>query len=178
MSAVHLAVAAGLALPLVVVPTGYVDRADAPTPSTAKIVKSIDRYSTDGSVELVEPPRQDGTTTVLTIGSDVLFAFGSADLDPAALAAVGTQADHVPQGAEVSVVGHTDSRGGDAVNLPLSSARAEAVAAVLRASRPDLVLAVGGAGSSEPVASEYAGGAPDPEAMARNRRVEIRWATG
>lgn len=178
MSALHLAVAAGLTLPLAVVPTGYVDRADAPAPSEAKIEKSIDRYSTDGSVEAVEPPQQDGTTTVLTIGSDVLFAFGSADLDPAALAAVQTQADQVPQGAEVSVVGHTDSRGGDAVNLPLSSARAEAVAAVLRASRPDLVLAVGGAGSSEPLAPELVAGSPDLEAMARNRRVEIRWATG
>lgn len=177
MSAVHLAVAAALALPLVIVPAGYVDRSDAPEPSTEKIAMSIDRYSTDGSVETVEPPRQEGTTTVLTIGSDVLFAFGSADLDPAALAAVEQQAQQVPQGAEVSVVGHTDSRGGDAINLPLSSARAEAVAAVLRASRPDLVLAVGGAGSSEPLASEYAGTTPDLEAMARNRRVEMRWAT-
>lgn len=177
MSALHLVVAAGLALPLAVVPAGYTDRSDAPEPSAATIEKSIDRYSTDGSVEAVEPPQQDGTTTVLTIGSDVLFAFGSADLDAAALAAVEAQAAQVPQGAQVSVVGHTDSRGGDAINLPLSSARAEAVAAVLRTSRPDLVLAVGGAGSSEPLASEYAGGAPDPEAMARNRRVEIRWAT-
>lgn len=172
-----------LALPLAV--PGYVDREDAPVPTADAIERSVDTYATDGSVdayttqgsvESVAPPETDGGTTTLTVGSDVLFAYASHDLDPAAAAALAALVEQVPEGAQVAVVGHTDSRGGDAVNLPLSSARAEAVAAVLRSTRPDLVLAVGGAGSSEPVADEYVAGDPDFVAMARNRRVELRWA--
>lgn len=178
MNVAQLALAGGLLVPALVLPASYTDRADAPEPSAERIAASVDHYSTDGSVERVAPPVAAAGTTTLTIGSDVLFAFGSADLDPAATTAVRALAAQVPPGAEVSVVGHTDSRGGDAINLPLSGARAEQVAAVLRAARPDVVLSVAGAGSTQPVADEYVAGVPDPAAMARNRRVEIRWPTG
>jgi OmpA-OmpF porin, OOP family len=177
MSAVPLLVVAALLLPAGVHPP-YVDRDDVVEPSAERIERSVDTYSVDGSVERVAPPVETAAGTTLTIGSDVLFAYASSDLDPAAHEALEDQAEQVPDGAHVTVVGHTDARGGDAVNVPLSVARAEAVAAVLRAARPDLVLEVSGKGSSEPLGPETVGGKPDEQAMARNRRVELSWATG
>lgn len=160
-------VAAALLLPAA---APYVDREDAPEPSAAKIARSVDTYAVDGSVERVTPPKTSAAVSTLTIGSDVLFAYASAVVDDAAGAALSAQLDQIPAGAHVIVEGHTDSRGGDGVNLPLSAARAEAVAAVLRAGRADLALEVVGRGSSDPVAPET-----DEQAMAKNRRVELSW---
>lgn len=53
---------------------------------------------------------------------------------------------------------HTDAIGDDASNLELSQRRAEAVAAIARATRADLVFAVTGYGESQPVAPEGACG--------------------
>lgn len=167
MSAGAIAVAMTLLLPF-----AYVNREDAPEPSPQRIESSVSTYSTEGSVTGVEPPASTGSGTTLTIGSDVLFAFASSELDQTAQSALAAQLDQLPAGAQVTVEGHTDSRGGDAVNVPLSAARAEAVAAVLRAARPDLVLEVVGKASSEPAVPET-----DEQAMAKNRRVELSWAS-
>ncbi|MBO3084879.1 OmpA family protein [Cellulomonas fengjieae] len=167
MSAGAIAVAMALLLPF-----AYVDREDAPEPSAERIERSVNAYSTEGSVTGVEAPASTGGGTTLTIGSDVLFAYASSELDQTAQAALGAQLDQIPAGAQVTVEGHTDSRGGDAVNVPLSTARAEAVAGVLRASRTDLVLQVVGKASSEPAVPET-----DEPAMAKNRRVELSWAS-
>lgn len=181
MSLLPILMAAGLLLPAVLLPT-YVDRDDVPEPSAERIERSVDTYVVEersvdtyvveGSVEGVAAPETTSEGTTLTIGSDVLFAFASAVVEDAAQAALSAQLDQIPVGAQVTVEGHTDSRGGDAVNVPLSVARGEAVAAVLRASRPDLVLEVVGKGSSEPVAAET-----DEPAMAKNRRVELSWTS-
>jgi len=169
MSLLPILMATGLLLPAV---HSYVDRDDVPEPSAEKIERSVDTYVVEGSVEGVAAPETTSEGTTLTIGSDVLFAFASAVVEDAAQAALSAQLDQIPVGAQVTVEGHTDSRGGDAVNVPLSVARGEAVAAVLRASRPDLVLEVVGKGSSEPVAAET-----DEPAMAKNRRVELSWTS-
>lgn len=171
MSLLPILVATGLLLPAVLLPT-YVDRDDVPEPSAERIERSVDTYVIDGSVERVAAPETTSKGSTLTIGSDVLFAFASAVVEDAAQAALSAQLDQIPAGTQVMVEGHTDSRGGDAVNIPLSAARAEAVAAVLRAGRPDLVLEVVGKGSSEPVAPEV-----DEQAMAQNRRVELSWTS-
>lgn len=157
------------ALGLLVVPA-FADRDEVPDPPAERIERSVVEYSIEGSVERVEPPVPTADGSTLTIGSDVLFAFASAVVDDDAQAAVLTQVDLIPTGAPVTVEGHTDARGGDAVNVPLSAARAEAVAAVLRAARPDLVLTVVGKASTEPLEPET-----DELAMARNRRVEVSW---
>ena len=69
----------------------------------------------------------------------------------------------------VSVVGHTDSSGNDAINIPLSGNRAKSVA--------DYLISQGvagnrvttkGVGSAEPIASN-----DTPAGMAQNRRVDI-----
>ena len=164
MSAVAGLLAASLLLPT------WVDRDEVPEPSPERIERSVNTYSIEGSVERVEPPEPTADGSTLTIGSDVLFAFASAEVDAVARVALTAQLEQIPQGAAVTVEGHTDARGGDEVNVPLSAARAEAVAAVLRAARPDLALTVVGKASAEPVAEET-----DEPAMARNRRVELSW---
>ena len=90
---------------------------------------------------------------------------------PTAAAAV---AD-IPDGAEVAVVGHTDSVGSDADNLTLSKERARAVADVIEDERDDLELDVSGKGEKDPVAANDKGGEDNPEGREKNRRVEIRY---
>jgi len=71
---------------------------------------------------------------------------------------------------KITVIGHTDSTGTDAINKPLSENRAKAVAAYLVAQGiPADSVTSKGAGSSEPIAdnNNAAGRAP-------NRRTEIK----
>jgi flagellar motor protein MotB len=73
----------------------------------------------------------------------------------------------------VQVHGHTDSVQGAVDNQQLSTARAEAVADVLRTGRPDLRLEVAGFAATRPAVAEKA---DDPATRAANRRVEIVYA--
>jgi len=70
---------------------------------------------------------------------------------------------------KLTVIGHTDNTGNDAINIPLSDGRARAVAAYLIAQGiPANAVSSKGAGSAEPVASN------DTDAgRAQNRRTEI-----
>jgi peptidoglycan-binding protein ArfA len=71
--------------------------------------------------------------------------------------------------AKLSVTGHTDNTGNDAINTPLSASRAKAVADALVADGvPAAAVSSNGVGSSEPIASDAT-----PEGRAQNRRVEI-----
>lgn len=70
----------------------------------------------------------------------------------------------------IDVYGHTDSTGGDAINVPLSQNRARAVADYLSARGViPARLGVRGMGSSTPIASN-----DTPDGRQANRRVEIR----
>ena len=73
-------------------------------------------------------------------------------------------------GCRMRVRGHTDASGSDAINDPLSLARARAVVTALLAASPALAghLIPEGAGRHEPL---YPGN--DPAAWALNRRVEL-----
>jgi outer membrane protein OmpA-like peptidoglycan-associated protein len=137
---------------------------------------SVATFSPDGSVEIIEEQvRTVGEETVVTLSSDILFEPTKAELPATApdnLAEVLTDA---PQGAGVTVTGHTDSVGDDASNQLLSEQRAQAVATAIATARPDLVLTVQGRGETEPVATETTGDAVDAGARAKNRRVEIRY---
>ncbi|MGI8535601.1 MAG: OmpA family protein [Mycobacteriales bacterium] len=129
--------------------------------------------------ELKSEQRRDDRVTV-TISSDVLFAFNSAELSPVATRAVEDLASRIartPAGGAVLVVGHTDAIGTLAYNQDLSERRAVAVADVLR----DRVgggrsVNAEGRNFSEPVASETSGGQDDPKGRALNRRVTISFA--
>jgi outer membrane protein OmpA-like peptidoglycan-associated protein len=118
---------------------------------------------------------QEGDRTTVTISTDVLFAFDSAKLTPAARDVVAELAGRIAgTDSDVAVVGHTDSIGTRRYNQRLSERRAEAVARVLRDRIDDgRTITTEGRNFSEPIAEETVNGEDDPEGRARNRRVEI-----
>lgn len=125
----------------------------------------------------LERTQEEAGTAVVTLTSDLLFDFGESTLTPASTAALAEIAQAIDQSAVVAVDGHTDSISGDDVNVPLSQARAQAVADALAAVRPDLVLTVTGRGSAVPVAPNTSEGRDNPAGRAQNRRVELTYAT-
>lgn len=135
-------------------------------------VRSIDPA---GAVRELETEREEDGGTVVTLTADLLFEFGSDEISAEARAAIVERARQIPDGAPVSVDGHTDSIGDDALNDDLSRRRAAAVAAVLAEERPDLDLAVTGHGSRQPVAENTVDGEDNPGGRALNRRVEISY---
>jgi len=137
--------------------------------------KSVSDLNIDASITDVQQTKKEGTTTTVTLASDILFAFGKADLSAAATTRIGELVKPVPQGATVQVYGYTDSIGTDADNLTLSQNRAQAVAAAVTAARTDLKLDVKGFGEANPVADNGTPDKDNPEGRAANRRVELRY---
>ena len=115
--------------------------------------------------------------TKVRLMSDLLFEFGSAKLSATATARIKEYAADLPQNATVSVDGYTDSIGSTSSNLTLSKQRADAVADVLRAARPDLKVTAKGHGEADPVAPNTRDGKDDPFGRAQNRRVEVTYST-
>jgi outer membrane protein OmpA-like peptidoglycan-associated protein len=110
----------------------------------------------------------------VTIPAKVGFAFDSAVLSPRARGLLGRLRARVGGAQRLVVVGHADDRGADAYNRALSLRRARAVATVLLdGARPrPRAVAVRGAGSANPIASNRTAAG-----RAANRRVEIRIVT-
>jgi outer membrane protein OmpA-like peptidoglycan-associated protein len=107
----------------------------------------------------------------LDIPSDISFAVGRADIQSNFRAILDTFATGLVSNpaSNVTIIGHTDSSGSDAVNNPLSLNRAASVRDYL-SSRGVVSsrVAIGGRGSREPlVANDTAAN------KAKNRRVEI-----
>jgi outer membrane protein OmpA-like peptidoglycan-associated protein len=107
----------------------------------------------------------------LDIPSDVSFDTGRADIKPnfrPILDRFATTLNENPA-TYVTIIGHTDSTGGDAINQPLSQNRASSALNYLaaRGVSPSRIT-VEGRAAREPVASN-----DDPAGRARNRRVEI-----
>jgi OOP family OmpA-OmpF porin len=139
-------------------------------PTPEMLAASIHVWDPSGHVSSIESQTTEGDESVLRLDSDILFAFGSAELPDAAAARIETLVGDIPDGAAVSVTGHTDDIGSEADNLVLSQQRAAAVAAAVTAARGDLTIQVAGVGESEPVASNS-----QAEGREANRRVEIRY---
>ncbi|QZP35625.1 OmpA family protein [Pseudomonas sp. DR48] len=115
-------------------------------------------------VEVVQPE-------VITLPSDVLFAFNKSDLSPSAK----SQLDSVmfklqlADVVSIKVVGHTDSVGSAEYNQALSERRASSVAAYLLSQGiAPSKLTSEGKGESQPVADN-----DTDEGRAKNRRVEL-----
>ena len=107
----------------------------------------------------------------LDIPSDISFDSGRADIKTNLRSVLDTFANGLVKNpaATISIVGHTDSSGTDAVNNPLSFNRAIAARDYLAARGvASSRFAVDGRGSREPIASNST--AAD---KAKNRRVEI-----
>ena len=107
---------------------------------------------------------------------DILFDTNKATLKPNAQVALAKLAGIVSLFPNINlrVEGHTDSTGGDAINVPLSRERAQSVMDFLNSQ---------GVASTRMKAEGYAARIPvadnsTPEGRSRNRRVEIILAEG
>ncbi len=118
----------------------------------------------------VEVTQTEDNRLKLEIPSDISFAVGSASIDSNFRAVLDTFANGLTKNpsATVTIVGHTDSSGSDAVNNPLSLKRAASVKDYLTTRGVTNQLFTDGRGSREPLVAN------DTKAnMAKNRRVEI-----
>ncbi len=107
----------------------------------------------------------------LDIPSDISFDTGRADIKSNFAPILERFAEGLRNNpnAEVRIVGHTDSTGSDAVNNPLSLARAESARNFLtQRGISGARIWVEGRGSHQPIASN-----DSADGRARNRRVEI-----
>lgn len=115
---------------------------------------------------------RNGDELLLNIPSGITFATNSYAVEPQFQSTLNQVATTLAQYNQtyIDVYGHTDSTGGDGINIPLSRNRAESVAAYL-SQRGVARARIGaqGFGSSQPVASNAT-----PEGRAQNRRVEIK----
>lgn len=159
---------------------------DAPTPEDftdpdqSQIDNSIvelepEIYDLDKGIEDVETTKASGGNTVVTLDTDILFDFDSSELSDTAKKKIKELVTDLPTDSEITVGGHTDSKGEDDYNKKLSEDRAKAVAEVLTSENSDLDMTAKGFGKSEPVESNEKNGKDDPEGRAKNRRVEIRY---
>lgn len=107
---------------------------------------------------------------VLTLSGSVLFATGKSTLLPAAQGRLKEVANALKEDKRsITIVGHTDSTGGDELNQKLSQARADAVRGYLVSQAvPADRIRTEGLGEKQPIADNGT-----PEGRANNRRVEI-----
>jgi outer membrane protein OmpA-like peptidoglycan-associated protein len=108
----------------------------------------------------------------IRLSSDVLFDINKADLTPRAstlLEGVARQLDE-STGDTVTVDGHTDTTGNDAINQPLSERRARTVSRRLQSlvQRQGVTFQEAGHGSKDPVAPN-----DTEEGRRKNRRVTV-----
>ena len=108
--------------------------------------------------------------------SDVLFGFGDASLNPAALDVLAGVAEKLSDVSSLEIAGHTDAVGDEAFNIALGQRRADAVRDWLIANtafEADVITARG-VGEADPIAENRTeAGGDNPEGRALNRRVEF-----
>jgi outer membrane protein OmpA-like peptidoglycan-associated protein len=117
----------------------------------------------------IEVARTPDNQLKVNVPSDLSFATGRSDLNPSLRPVLDQFAQGLDRTMIVRIVGHTDSTGSDAINDPLSLARARTVRDYL-ADRgvPEARMEIAGRGSREPVADNAS-----DAGRAKNRRVEI-----
>ncbi len=133
----------------------------------------MDRQAKEMQAVLAEQDRlrQNQEQLQVVMASDVMFASGSAELQPGArdkLRRFAEVLNRYPR-TTVQIIGHTDSRGSEESNDELSRRRARAVADELIGDGVNGTrITTLGRGATLPVASN-----DTPEGRAQNRRVEI-----
>jgi outer membrane protein OmpA-like peptidoglycan-associated protein len=135
---------------------------DTPAPSGAAADPTGDAAAANDACGASLPQMLENVTIEFETGSAVISGRSAATLDRV------TRAAGCP--GALRIEGHTDSVGGDAMNLDLSRRRANAVRAALiqRGADPEKLFA-SGRGAGSPIASN-----DTEEGRARNRRIEIR----
>jgi len=160
----------------------YHSHLDAGTPV---VVESIQCYDRNGIAYIVPDSSiiiRLGETTVVSMPSELLFAFGSAELSDEAKAYLAETALMIQEAGAttVTIVGHTDGIGRPDYNKQLSLRRATAVRdwLVNEGGLANVDFQVSGVGADEPRFEEVdAEGGDIPEARQANRRVEIIYST-
>lgn len=106
----------------------------------------------------------------------ITFEYDSTDFDAKGQAAAAGLLDFLTrQGQqEITLIGHTDSRGDDAYNLALSQRRAEAVQRFLLTNNYSGAIHTEGRGESEPMAVDDPQAYSEEERYRLDRRVELR----
>lgn len=125
-------------------------------------------------VELKARPTPEQAISI-DLPADVLFDFDKSELRADATPSLDKAAELIKSyaTAPLTVLGHTDGKGTDAYNDPLSLRRAEAVASALH-SRTGRQARVQGMGKRQPVAPNTTpDGRDDPQGRQLNRRVQI-----
>ena len=119
----------------------------------------------------------------IELAADVLFDFDKHDLRPEAVPSLEKVAEVLRSraGSPVTIEGHTDGKGSDAYNQPLSEKRAQAVREwlVKNGGASAAKITTKGWGKSKPIVpNSRPDGSDDPEGRKKNRRVEIAVRTG
>ncbi len=105
----------------------------------------------------------------VNVPSDVSFQTGSANIRPEMRPVLDELGRNLDANMRVTIVGHTDNTGSDAINDPLSLDRAESVRDYLTARGANRnQITVSGRGSHEPMSNNTS-----DSGRAANRRVEI-----
>jgi outer membrane protein OmpA-like peptidoglycan-associated protein len=122
--------------------------------------------------------KETATEIIIKLPGDILFDFDKWGIRPEAeptLLRVAEVINQYPKG-NVLIEGHTDAKGADSYNLPLSQKRANAVKdwLVKKGGVDGRQLAAKGWGKSKPVApNTKPDGSDNPEGRQKNRRVEV-----
>jgi outer membrane protein OmpA-like peptidoglycan-associated protein len=119
----------------------------------------------------------------IELSADVLFDFDKHDLRPEAVPSLEKVATvlRARAGSPVTIDGHTDGKGNDAYNQPLSEKRAEAVRdwLVKNGGASAARITTKGWGKTKPIVpNTHPDGSDDPDGRKKNRRVEITVRTG
>lgn len=130
--------------------------------------------SVSGATSITGDPT--GFGFIIGLSGDYLFEFDKDTLTPKAQAALDSvltlYKDY--QGVNISVTGHTDSKGATNYNLDLSKRRASSVKQWFETAGIDSsLISTQGYGETKPVADNTKNGKDYPEGRALNRRVEI-----
>ncbi len=156
------------------------DQAIAASIQRIEVADAVRPIEVDTAVVPLRTERRDASGVAVTISSDVLFTFDSADLTETAREHLADIAARI-SGARgtVAVNGYTDSTGTPAYNVILSQRRANAVADLLRPRAPhDVLVSATGQGSASPVAANTnPDGSDNSAGRAQNRRVTITYRT-
>ncbi|MDT7619576.1 MAG: OmpA-OmpF porin, family [Pseudonocardiales bacterium] len=154
------------------------------TPTGSAVLRSdpilFDHHRDPNAGPLVCAAAHRAGPTQFRLPADVLFAFDSATLSPAAQTALTVLAKQVNgTSGNVAVAGNTDAIGSDAYNQTLSEQRAAAVADALRRTLGgNFTFTSVGFGKTKPVApNTNLDGSDNPDGRAQNRRVDVNVTT-
>lgn len=153
---------------------GVAECGGAAVAKPAPVVKSAPapKAAKPASVAKPAPAAKKPAVRSLSLASGALFASGSAQLGSAGVSEIDKLADQLKQMDDVeqiTISGHTDSRGAAAFNQSISEQRAATVKEeLIKRGIDGNKIVTRGYGETQPVASN-----DDPVGRQKNRRVEI-----